>query len=105
MFWGCCQGGPFLTNRVSRSGCCSGDIQQQTAVACLFITHDLQVVREIADEVAVLFQGEVIRQEPLRETLQEPLDNSARRLLHSVPEMRRGWLEEQHPLIGSDTPA
>lgn len=104
MFWGCCQGGPFFTNRVSRSGCCSGDIQQQTAVACLFI-HDLQVVREIADEVAVLFQGEVIRQGPVREALQEPLDNSARRLLHSVPEMRRGWLEEQHPLIGSDTPA
>ncbi len=81
------------------------NIQQQTGVACLFITHDLQVVREVADEVAVLFQGEVIRQGPVKEALQEPLDNYTRRLLHSVPEMRRGWLEEQHQLTGSDTPA
>lgn len=81
------------------------DIQQQTAVAYLFITHDLQVVREIADEVAVLFQGEVIRQGPVREALQEPLDNYTRQLLRSVPEMRRGWLEEQRQLTGSDKPA
>ena len=53
----------------------------------------------------MLFQGEVIRQGPVREALQEPLDNYTRQLLRSVPEMRRGWLEEQRQLTGSDKPA
>ncbi|PKE29480.1 ABC transporter [Rahnella sp. AA] len=69
-------------------------IQQDTGIAYLFITHDLQVVREIADEVAVLKQGVIVRQGPVASALSEPLDDYTRELLHSVPEMRTGWLAE-----------
>ena len=69
-------------------------IQQDTAISYLFITHDLQVVREIADEVAVLRQGVIVRQGPVTSALAEPLDDYTRELLRSVPEMRVGWLEE-----------
>lgn len=69
-------------------------IQQDTGISYLFITHDLQVVREVADEVAVLKQGVIVRQGPVGCTLAEPLDDYTRELLHSVPEMRAGWLEE-----------
>ena len=70
-------------------------IQQDTGIAYLFITHDLQVVREIADEVAVLKEGVIVRQGPVASTLVEPLDEYTRELLGSVPEMRVGWLEER----------
>ena len=70
-------------------------IQQDTGIAYLFITHDLQVVREIADEVAVLKEGVIVRQGPVASTLVEPLDDYTRELLRSVPEMRVGWLEER----------
>jgi len=70
-------------------------IQEQTGISYLFITHDLQVVREVADEVAVLFKGEIVRNGSVFTTLAEPLDNYTRELLRSVPEMRIGWLQEQ----------
>ncbi|WAT10586.1 ABC transporter ATP-binding protein [Rouxiella badensis] len=70
-------------------------IQHQTGISYLFITHDLKVVREVADEVAVLFKGEIVRNGSVNTTLSEPLDNYTRELLRSVPEMRIGWLEEQ----------
>lgn len=69
-------------------------IQQDTGIAYLFITHDLQVVREVADEVAVLKQGVIVRQGPVASALSEPLDDYTRELLHCVPEMRTDWLEE-----------
>ena len=69
-------------------------IQQDTGISYLFITHDLQVVREIADDVAVLKAGRIVRQGPVASTLEEPLDDYTRELLRSVPEMRVGWLEE-----------
>ncbi|MGC6389056.1 ABC transporter ATP-binding protein [Ewingella sp. S1.OA.A_B6] len=69
-------------------------IQQDTGISYLFITHDLQVVREIADEVAVLKEGVIVRQGPVASTLIEPLDDYTRELLRSVPEMRVGWLQE-----------
>ena len=69
-------------------------IQQETGIAYLFITHDLQVVREVADEVAVLRQGVIVRHGPVASALAEPLDDYTRELLRSVPEMRVGWLEE-----------
>ena len=69
-------------------------IQHDTGIACLFITHDLQVVREVADEVAVLQHGVIVRQGPVASALAEPLDDYTRELLRSVPVMRTGWLED-----------
>ncbi|PWC20178.1 ABC transporter [Brenneria roseae subsp. roseae] len=69
-------------------------IQQETGVSYLFITHDLHVVREIADNVAVLKNGQIIRQGAVDEALSPPLDDYTQRLLDAVPEMRCGWLRE-----------
>ncbi|MDE8743043.1 ABC transporter ATP-binding protein [Pectobacterium polaris] len=70
------------------------DIQQETGVSYLFITHDLHVVREIADSVAVLKNGQIIRQGTVAEALSPPLDEYTQQLLKAVPEMRCGWLQE-----------
>ncbi|WOA54148.1 ABC transporter ATP-binding protein [Dickeya solani] len=69
-------------------------IQQETGVAYLFITHDLHVVREVADTVAVLRHGRVVRQGSVSETLSPPLDDYTQQLLLAVPEMRCGWLRD-----------
>ncbi|MFP1763237.1 ABC transporter ATP-binding protein [Lonsdalea quercina] len=69
-------------------------IQQETGVSYLFITHDLHVVREVADSVAVLRQGRIVRQGRVDEALSPPLDEYTRELLIAVPEMRCGWLQE-----------
>lgn len=70
------------------------NLQKIENVAYLFITHDLATVRAIADSIAVMYQGKVVRYGPKAEVLSPPFDDYTDLLLSSVPEMRLGWLEE-----------
>ncbi|SEV92578.1 peptide/nickel transport system ATP-binding protein [Aliiroseovarius sediminilitoris] len=70
------------------------NLQKKENVAYLFITHDLATVRAIADSIAVMYQGRVVRYGPKAEVLSPPFDDYTDLLLSSVPEMRLGWLEE-----------
>ena len=70
------------------------NLQKIENVAYLFITHDLATVRAIADSIAVMYQGKVVRYGSKTEVLSPPFDDYTDLLLSSVPEMRLGWLEE-----------
>ena len=70
------------------------DLQKIENVAYLFITHDLATVRAIADSIAVMYRGEVVRYGPKSDVLAPPFDAYTELLLSSVPEMKLGWLEE-----------
>lgn len=70
------------------------NLQKADNVAYLFITHDLATVRAIADSIAVMFQGQVVRYGPKSDVLSPPFDDYTDLLLSSVPEMKLGWLEE-----------
>lgn len=70
------------------------DLQADAQMAYLFITHDIATVRAIADQVAVMHRGKVVRYGQKDKVLQPPLDDYTNVLLSSVPEMRIGWLEE-----------
>lgn len=70
------------------------NLQKVENVAYLFITHDLATVRAIADSIAVMYQGEVVRYGTKTEVLSPPFDAYTELLLASVPEMKIGWLEE-----------
>ncbi|MGC3936178.1 ABC transporter ATP-binding protein [Roseobacter sp. EG26] len=70
------------------------NLQKIEDVAYLFITHDLATVRAIADSIAVMFQGEVVRYGPKSQVLAPPFDDYTDLLLSSVPEMKLGWLED-----------
>jgi peptide/nickel transport system ATP-binding protein len=63
-------------------------------VAYLFITHDLATVKAIADSIAVMYRGEVVRYGLTSEVLAPPFDAYTDLLLSSVPEMKVGWLEK-----------
>ncbi|UWQ04521.1 ABC transporter ATP-binding protein [Aliiroseovarius crassostreae] len=70
------------------------NLQKIEDVAYLFITHDLATVKAIADSIAVMYQGKVVRYGTKAEVLSPPFDDYTDLLLSSVPEMRLGWLEE-----------
>ena len=69
-------------------------LQKAEDVAYLFITHDLATVKAIADSIAVMYRGALVRYGPKSEVLAPPFDDYTDLLLSSVPEMRIGWLEE-----------
>jgi peptide/nickel transport system ATP-binding protein len=70
------------------------NLQKDENVAYLFITHDLATVKSIADSIAVMYQGSVVRYGPKSKVLTPPFDAYTDLLLSSVPEMEIGWLEK-----------
>ena len=66
------------------------DIQQDTGMAMMFITHDLGVVAEIADEVVVMYLGTVVEQGNVDEIFHDPQHPYTKALLASIPTMGRG---------------
>jgi peptide/nickel transport system ATP-binding protein len=69
-------------------------LQKAEDVSYLFITHDLATVKAIADSIAVMYQGRVVRYGPKSQVLAPPFDDYTDLLLSSVPEMKLGWLED-----------
>jgi len=63
-------------------------LQQEKGVSYLFITHDLAVVAEIADDVAVMYQGKIIEQGSVAQVLTQPKHAYTRKLLEAVPVLK-----------------
>lgn len=61
------------------------ELREQQGAAVLFITHDMGVVSEIADDVTVLKLGEVMETQPVDDLLRHPRMEYTRDLLQSVP--------------------
>ncbi|BFO55319.1 dipeptide ABC transporter ATP-binding protein [Acidovorax sacchari] len=61
------------------------DLQRQTGMAVLLITHDLHLVRRFADRVAVMERGVIVEQGSVAEVFSAPAHAYTRRLLGSVP--------------------
>jgi peptide/nickel transport system ATP-binding protein len=64
------------------------DLQDELGLAYVFISHDLAVVRFMADEVLVMKDGEVIEQASVAQILEAPQQEYTRRLLAAVPRGR-----------------
>ena len=63
------------------------EIQRETGVAILFITHDLGVVARMCDRVAVMYAGRIVEQGGVHEIFDEPSHPYTRALLGSIPKM------------------
>jgi ABC-type glutathione transport system ATPase component len=61
------------------------ELQQETGVAYLFITHDLSVVRHISHRVAVMYRGEIVESGPTGKVTTAPDHDYTRRLLLAAP--------------------
>jgi peptide/nickel transport system ATP-binding protein len=62
-------------------------IQQERQLAMIFITHDLALVRSIAQYAVVLRQGVVAESGPVEEIMEHPADSYTRRLLEDTPQL------------------
>ena len=60
-------------------------IQQDTGMAILFITHDLGVVADTMDHVAVMYAGQVVERAPRRAFFDQPLHPYSKKLFAAVP--------------------
>jgi peptide/nickel transport system ATP-binding protein len=63
-------------------------LQQRNGLGMLFISHDLAVVAQIADRVAVMQQGRIVEQAATRALFLAPQHPYTRRLLVAAPTMR-----------------
>jgi len=61
------------------------DLQDELGLAYIFISHDLAVVRFMADEVIVMKDGEVVEQASVEQILERPQQDYTRRLLNAIP--------------------
>ncbi|MDN5872591.1 MAG: ABC transporter ATP-binding protein, partial [Nitrococcus sp.] len=63
------------------------DLQRRTGMALLLITHDLGVVAEMADRVAVMYAGHVVEEAPAAAFFAEPAHPYSRKLFASLPNL------------------
>ena len=71
------------------------ELRSKFGLAMLFISHDLAVVSQVADRVAVMYAGSVVELGPRDEIFRFPAHPYTRGLLHSVPDLKT---DRTHPL-------
>jgi len=62
-----------------------GDLGREYGLTMLFISHDLAVVRKLADRIMVLYRGELVEEAPTEELFGQPRQDYTRELLAAVP--------------------
>ena len=74
------------------------ELQRQTGIAIIFITHDLRVAAQICDEVLVMQRGRVVEQGPADQVLHQPAHDYTRSLIEAAP--GRFWdFAARRPLV------
>ena len=84
------------------------DVQRQTNVSIIFITHDFAIVGKMCDRVAVMYAGKIVESAGLRDLFENAAHPYSKGLLDSVPRIDRkaerlSSIEGQPPLL-SDLP-
>jgi len=78
------------------------ELQESDGMAVLFISHDLGVISEIADEVAVMYAGRIVEQAPSEALLSGPRHPYTRGLLATLPRLEAN--ERRLPMIPGAVP-
>lgn len=62
-------------------------LQQELGMAMIFITHDLGVIAQVADEVAVMYLGNIVERGPAKEIIRNPKHPYTQGLLQAIPSL------------------
>lgn len=76
-------------------------LKEEYNTAIMMITHDMGVVCELADDVAVMYMGNIIESGTAEEVLGKPAHPYTRALLKSIPVLGRGANQDINPIKGS----
>src|SRR5579884_3396380 len=79
------------------------DLKQRLGMIILLITHNLGIVGDMADRVAVMYAGQVVEMSPARELLKRPLHPYTKALMNSVPKLS-GNLQRLSAIPGNVPP-
>ncbi len=63
------------------------ELQQENGMSILFITHDLALVSEIADEVLVMYKGKIVEKGTTKQVFLRPKENYTKALINSKPNL------------------
>ena len=75
-------------------------LKKEYNTAIMLITHDMGVVSEMADDVIVMYMGNVVESGTAREVLKNPVHPYTRALLASIPIMGKGKKQQLQPIRG-----
>jgi len=75
------------------------DLQARLGMAILFITHDLGIVRKVADRVCVMTKGKIVEQGPVEEVFTKPTHAYTRQLLGAEPKKDPAPPNPQGPVV------
>lgn len=78
------------------------ELQEDLGMSIVFITHDMGVIAQVADEVAVMYLGTIVERGPTDRIIGSPLHPYTRGLLKAIPRIDR--LGERLEAIGGDIP-
>jgi peptide/nickel transport system ATP-binding protein len=76
-------------------------LKEEHGTAIMLITHDMGVIAELADEVAVMYMGNIVEAGTIDEVLRRPRHPYTRALLESIPVLGRGKAQELKPIRGA----
>jgi oligopeptide/dipeptide ABC transporter ATP-binding protein len=79
------------------------DLKSRLGMSMLLITHNLALVRDVADQVEVMYAGQIVERGPARELVAEPLHPYTRALIDAVP--RLGHTGERMRVIPGAVPS
>jgi peptide/nickel transport system ATP-binding protein len=73
------------------------EMQEELGMAIQFVSHDMAVISEVADEVAVIYAGRLVERAPVEALLESPLHPYSRALIASIPRVGRARPEAGVP--------
>ena len=73
------------------------DLQQRLGLTYLFIAHDLRLVRQICNRVAVMYRGRIVEQAAAADVFDSPAHPYTRALLSAIPKLQPGRKLERIP--------
>jgi oligopeptide/dipeptide ABC transporter ATP-binding protein len=82
------------------------DLQREFGLTYVFISHDLSVIRQICDRIAVMYLGRILEVGPAEEIYDHPRHPYTGALLSAVPKLvREGGGRRQRIVLGGDVPS
>ncbi len=81
------------------------ELQQEFRLSYIFVSHDLAVVKNVSDRIAVMYLGEVVESAPAERLFAAPAHPYTRALLDAVPRIRPGGGRRRRRLLQGELPS